>query len=394
MTENRREIWIKADVGTWAEKKSRITTSLESGVDGVLVVESDVAKVMELGHLKIAAFASDSETESESESGIGDADIVVYGAGSEGDGTTQIPSEISDSDVLNALKSSFGTKLNAGYVELRGKKYEQFAVDIADYCNYVIVIGKDWKIIPLENIIAELQHKDAKVIAGVQSAEEAMTAFETLEYGADGVLLDTDDISEIKRAVELRDASEMGKTPLSSARITKVEEREMGDRVCVDTCSLMTLGEGMLVGSQSFALFLVHSESEESPYVAARPFRVNAGPVYAYVLVGEKTRYLSELTSGDDVLIVNAEGGTRKAIVGRVKIEKRPLMLVEAEVEVEGEEKRKCSIILQNAETIKLMGKTKPISVVDLKEGDEVLVYVTETARHFGIAVEEMVIEK
>ncbi len=392
MNGKRREIWIKADVGTWAEKKSRITTGLESGVDGVLVVEADVAKVTELGHLKIAAFASDSETELESESGTGEADIVVYGAGSEGDGTTQIPSEIADSDVLNALKSTFGTKLNAGYVELRGKKYEQFAVDIADYCNYVIVIGKDWKIIPLENIIAELQHKDAKVIAGVQSAEEAMTAFETLEYGADGVLLDTDDISEIKRTVELRDASEMGKMPLSSARITKVEEREMGDRVCVDTCSLMTLGEGMLVGSQSFALFLVHSESEESPYVAARPFRVNAGPVYAYVLVGEKTRYLSELTSGDDVLIVNAEGGTRKAIVGRVKIEKRPLMLVEAEVE--GEEKRKCSIILQNAETIKLMGKTKPISVVDLKEGDEVLVHVTETARHFGIAVEEMVIEK
>ncbi|HID20130.1 MAG TPA: 3-dehydroquinate synthase II, partial [Methanophagales archaeon] len=329
MNEKRREIWIKADVGTWAEKKSRITTGLESGVDGVLVVEADVAKVNELGHIKIATFASDSETELE----IGEEDIVVYGAGSEGDGTKPIPSEMAESDVLNALKGTFGTKINAGYVEIRGKKYEQFAVNIADYCNYVIVIGKDWKIIPLENIIAELQHKEAKVIAGVQSAEEAMTAFETLEYGADGVLLDTDDISEIKRAIEMRDASEMGKKVLSIAKITKVEEREMGDRVCVDTCSLMTLGEGMLVGSQSFALFLVHSESEESPYVAARPFRVNAGPVYAYVLVGEKTRYLSELTSGDDILIVNAEGNARKAIVGRVKIEKRPLMLVEAEVE-------------------------------------------------------------
>jgi 3-dehydroquinate synthase II len=118
----------------------------------------------------------------------------------------------------------------------------------------------------------------------------------------------------------------------------------------------------------------VHSESEESPYVAARPFRVNAGGVYAYILVGEKTRYLSELESGDDVLIVNAEGNARKGVVGRVKIEN----------------------ILQNAETIKLVGKDKkkPISVVDLKAGDEVLVHVTETARHFGIAVEEMVIEK
>ena len=392
MSVKKREIWIKADVGTWDKKKSRITAGLESGVDGVLVLDADVAKVMELGHLKIAAFASDSETDSGT--GTRKADIVVYGAGSEGNGTKQIPSEVTGSSVFNALKSSFGTKLNAGYVEIRGKKYEQFAVNIADYCNYVIVIGKDWKIIPLENIIAELQHKDAKVIAGVQNAEEAMTAFETLEYGADGVLLDTDDVSEIKRTVEMRNASEMAKMPLSSARITRVEEREMGDRVCVDTCSLMTIGEGMLVGSQSFALFLVHSESEESPYVAARPFRVNAGPVYAYVLVGEKTRYLSELTSGDDVLIVNAEGTTRKAIVGRVKIEKRPLMLVEAEVEVGGNEKRKCSIILQNAETIKLMGKTKPISVVDLKQGDEVLVHVTEKARHFGIAVEEMVIEK
>jgi len=32
--------------------------------------------------------------------------------------------------------------------------------------------------------------------------------------------------------------------------------------------------------------------------------------------------------------------------------------------------------------------------VVDLNAGDEVLVHVTEVARHFGIAVEEMEIEK
>lgn len=391
MNGKEKEIWIKADadMGTWEEKKSRITTGLESGADGVLVEEEDVAKVRELGRIKIAAFAAELKEG-------GEADIVVYGKGNEGDGTKPIPEEISKSSVLGALKRTSGSKINAGYVEIRGKEYERFAVDVADYCNYVIVIGKDWKIIPLENIIAELQHKEAKVIAGVQSAEEARTAFETLEYGADGVLIDTDDMLEIKRAVEIRDESKMGKVPLSTARITNVEELEMGDRVCVDTCSLMTLGEGMLVGSQSFALFLVHSESEESPYVAARPFRVNAGAVYAYVLVGEKTRYLSELTSGDDVLIVNAEGSARKGVIGRVKIEKRPLMLVEAEVEMGSGEKRKCGVILQNAETIKLVGKAKkkPISVVDLKEGDEVLVHVTETARHFGIAVEEAVIEK
>jgi len=394
MEGDKKEIWIKADAdaGTWDERKARITAGLESGVDGVLVEAEDVAKVRELGRITIAAVATESELE-EVEGGE-EADVLVYGKRSEGNGALPIPSEITDSRVLGALKRTFGMKPNAGYIELTGKEYERFAVNIADYSNYVIVIGKDWKIIPLENIIAELQHKDAKVIAGVQSAEEARTALETLEYGADGVLIDTDDISEIKKAVEIRDASVIGTIPLATARITKVEELEMGDRVCVDTCSLMVRGEGMLVGSQSFALFLVHSESEESPYVAARPFRVNAGAVYAYVLVGEKTKYLSELKSGNEVLIVNAEGSARKAVIGRVKIEKRPLMLVEAEVEVGGGIKRGCSIILQNAETIKLMGKDKPISVVDLKEGDEVLVHVTETARHFGMAVEEMVIER
>jgi 3-dehydroquinate synthase II len=398
MEGNKKEIWIKADAdaGTWAERKARITAGLESGVDGVLVEAEDVAKVRELGRTTVVAFTAEAELE-EVKGEEEEADIVVFGKRSEGDGTLPIPTELSESHVLSALKRTFDSKpkLNAGYIELRSKDYERFAVNIADYSNYVIVIGKDWKIIPLENIIAELQRKDAaKVIAGVQSAEETRTALETLEYGADGVLIDTDDVSEIKKAVEMRDASVIGTIPLVTARITKIEELEMGDRVCVDTCSLMVRGEGMLVGSQSFALFLVHSESEESPYVAARPFRVNAGAVYAYVLVGEKTKYLSELKSGDEVLIVNAEGSARKAVVGRVKIEKRPLMLVEAEVEVGVGMKRGCSIILQNAETIKLMGKDKPISVVDLKEGDEVLVHVTESARHFGMAVEEMVIER
>jgi len=395
MSAKEKEIWIKADadVGAWAVRKARITAGLESGVDGVLVESEDVAKVRELGRITVAAHVQESEVEGEG------ADMLVYGKRSECDGTLPLPSDLSESRVVDALKRTSGSKPTAGYVELSGKAYERFAVSIADYSNYVMVIGKDWKIIPLENIIAELQHKDAKVIAGVQTAEETRTALETLEYGADGVLIDTDDISELKRAVAIRDESAAGTVPLTTARITNVSELEMGDRVCVDTCSLMVRGEGMLVGSQSFVLFLVHSESEESPYVAARPFRVNAGAVYAYVLVGEKTKYLSELKSGNEVLIVSAAGSARKAVIGRVKIEKRPLMLVEAEVDTTGEgestgETRPCSIILQNAETIKLMGKDRPISVVDLKAGDEVLVHVTESARHFGMAVEEMVIEK
>ncbi len=165
----------------------------------------------------------------------------------------------------------------------------------------------------------------------------------------------------------------------------------IGDRVCVDTCSMMQLGEGMLVGSYSQGLFLVHSESMESEYVASRPFRVNAGPVHAYVMTpGNKTKYLSELETGDEVLTVDQEGNTKTAIVGRVKIEKRPLMLIEAEHE--GVVLR---TLLQNAETIRLVTENgKPISVADLKVGDKVMIYLDPNARHFGMAIEETIIEK
>ena len=371
-------VWIKADEGTWAENKPRVTTGLESGADCIVVNAEDMQKVRALGNVRIAA--PDIE-----------ADIILIGLGSEGDGTKDLPYDLEHSgDISKARRLAGDGKTVAGYVIIKNKKYEQFALEFGKACDYLVVVGTDWKVIPLENLIAGLQKLDVEIIAGVRNSEEAKLALETLEHGSDGVLLDTDDLSEIKKVIAVRDRSGMEKIPLIKASITKVKQVGMGDRVCVDTASLMVMGEGMLIGSQSNGLFLVHSESEESPYVAARPFRVNAGAVHAYIRVGEKTRYLSELSAGDDVLIINSGGETRPAVVGRVKIERRPLMLVEAEVEG-----TKIKTLLQNAETIKLVGSDgKPIPVTALKEGDEVLVYFEAAARHFGIKIEETIIEK
>jgi 3-dehydroquinate synthase II len=125
--------------------------------------------------------------------------------------------------------------------------------------------------------------------------------------------------------------------------------------------------------------------------VAPRPFRVNAGPVHAYTRVpGGRTRYLSELSSGDGVLVAGADGTTQEATVGRVKIEKRPLLLIEAGCgEAEG------SILLQNAETIRLTTVGgEAVSVVDLEPGDSVLVAVEAAGRHFGVKVDETIVEK
>lgn len=57
------------------------------------------------------------------------------------------------------------------------------------------------------------------------------------------------------------------------------------------------------------------------------------GPVHAYIAVpGGKTSYLSELKTGKEVTVVDQRGMQRTAIVGRVKIETRPLVLVKVKV--------------------------------------------------------------
>jgi 3-dehydroquinate synthase class II len=55
------------------------------------------------------------------------------------------------------------------------------------------------------------------------------------------------------------------------------------------------------------------------------------------------------------------------------------------------------SVILQNAETVKLVGGSAAVglSVASLKPGDNVLVHRPEVAaRHTGIAVEEWLVEQ
>jgi 3-dehydroquinate synthase II len=250
----------------------------------------------------------------------------------------------------------------------------------------VIVRASDWKIIPLENILS----RGNNLFLEIESLQEGETAFRILEKGVDGVVINNSDPEALRHILRsLRRASE--RFELLAARIQHIESLGLGDRVCVDTCSSMIHGEGVLVGNSSQALFLVHSESVENSFVNTRPFRVNAGPVHAYIrLANGQTKYLSEVRSGDKLPIVNYEGKSYPAVVGRAKMERRPLALVEAE-----ENGQSLSIILQNAETIRL---TEPcgnaVSLVDLKKGSEVLVYRERAGRHFGVPVDETITER
>jgi 3-dehydroquinate synthase II len=104
------------------------------------------------------------------------------------------------------------------------------------------------------------------------------------------------------------------------------------------------------------------------------------------------TKYLSELEAGVEILVVSKDGTSRKSTVGRSKIESRPMKLVKAQINNESNG----TVILQNAETIRLITKdNKLVSVTDLKVGDEVLACTrSSSGRHFGMPVDEFILEK
>jgi len=270
-------------------------------------------------------------------------------------------------------------------ITITDKKSENEAAKIKDK-KFVIVATSDWTVIPLENLVAQSD----RIIAKVQNRKEAELAITVLERGTAGILLSTGDPAVVK-AVAQKVKAAAGEVALVPFTVTKITPVGMGDRVCVDTCSMLEDGQGMLMGNTSSSMLLVHAETLENPYVAPRPFRVNAGAVHAYIMLPDgKTAYLSDLAIGGSVLVADAKGKAHSAIIGRTKIERRPLLLVEAESGA-----AKTSLILQNAETIRLVKEDgSAISVVHLAKGDRIMGCILEGGRHFGIAVKETIIEK
>jgi len=299
---------------------------------------------------------------------------------------------------------------NANYVVLekenavkpRGKKIgRKFQIlsntDIEDVLSiakkgldFVIIEVKDWKIIPLENIIAKLHKIHTKIFAIAKTPEEVRKMFSILEVGVDGVIFNTSSINEVREVMVYLGTKSFEMKP---AKITEIKEVGDGERVCVDTASMLHKGEGMLIGSRSNFLFLVHNESVGSSFTSPRPFRVNAGAVHCYTLSPDgTTNYLSEVETGSEVLILNSKGKARRATVGRSKIERRPMLMIKAIVdgEVGG-------IIAQDAETIRFVKSNgQLVSVTHLKKGDVVMVHSKPAmGRHFGMEVsDEYILEK
>lgn len=381
--------------------KEDVLLALESGVDGLICPDKEAAAAAALARCTVLAesgvafvkLASKSDEERAAELAHIVARNNTGAAGKTAKAAGTVPGNGKAAEAAGDAgkpPKAADTGLNDGNTAATQQK--------------LVVLCRGWEIIPLENLLAGAP--GVAVEAG--SLDEAVLAAGVLERGADTIILTPEALPQIKEIVASLKYSMPG-MELSLAEITAITPVGMGHRVCVDTASLLQSGQGMLVGNSAAFTFLVNAETERNEYVAARPFRINAGGVHAYtVMPKDRTAYLEELAAGREVLIVSHDGTTSVATVGRVKVERRPMLLIEArladalespkpgakagsapaatdkEVAITG------AVFLQNAETIRLVRPDGvPVSVVELKPGDRVLCRTDVAGRHFGMRIAE-----
>jgi 3-amino-4-hydroxybenzoic acid synthase len=256
---------------------------------------------------------------------------------------------------------------------------------------YSVLRFRDPTNIPLEIVLAAADGARGLVVTEIDAAEDAAVQLAVLEHGPGGVLLAPDapgDAGRLKDVIADRSPD----LALVTLTVTGVTNAGKGERACVDTCTYLREDEGILVGSRSRAMILCVSETHPLPYMPTRPFRVNAGAIMSYTLADhERTRYLSELTAGGTVLAVGADGRSRRVTVGRVKIETRPLLSIDA-VAPSGE---KVNLIVQNDWHVRILGPGAAVlNSTELRPGDQILGYLPGRDRHVGYPIDELCYEQ
>jgi len=159
-------------------------------------------------------------------------------------------------DALKENKNKLQKSVGFSKMISSNEDLEEIVIASKYGADFVIVEAVDWKIIPLENLKAKLQKTRTKIYTTTKNSDEIRTMFSVLEHGVNGVILETADVNQIENSHKLLDNPNF---KLKYARILELKDVGMGERVCVDTVSMMTIGEGMLIGSKSNFLFLVHN---------------------------------------------------------------------------------------------------------------------------------------
>ena len=252
----------------------------------------------------------------------------------------------------------------------------------------------NWKMIPIENLVSECDGTITKIAVVIHNKSDIQGAAFALELGVDAIIIpNQNELIEqaiIAKSQRLESSQEnyiqqkvnLDNLKLQPSIVSKISLGGVGDRYCIDLTSIIERGEGMLIGSSAASLALIHGETFDSEFVPSRPFRVNAGPPHSYVLMANgSTKYLSELKSSDEIMLVSSDGKTRSANVGRVKIEKRPFL----SICWENNNFKPSTVFLQQAETVRVVCHNGDLkSVTSLKVGDKILSFNSQDTRHIG----------
>jgi 3-dehydroquinate synthase II len=300
--------------------------------------------------------------------------------------------ESSNRDVVSRFWDGFSEDVSE--VQIDDPSDQEEALSLIGLVPWLLVRCSDWTMVPLENLVAASRGTSTRIAATIGEEGELNGAAFALGGGVDAILvpghLVDDAVTILGGKWDMEETQDDGAI-IEEARILSIEGAGVGERVCVDLTRRISDGQGMAVGSISGNLCLIHGETIQSDYVPTRPFRVNAGAIHSYALMADgKTKYLSELTSGDEVAILSSSGNKEKATVGRLKVETRPLILIR--FEVPGSEGQ---IVVQQAETVRLISPSEgAISVTQAKEGDKISILTDNRARHVGFALPTEVKEK
>lgn len=259
---------------------------------------------------------------------------------------------------------------------------------------FLMIRFRDPTNIPLELVIASLQATNTVLLKEIDNptdVDDALVTLGVMEVGADGVMFSPKSHAVLSAFLGRLEQLDRTTVKLETATILRTAPMGMGYRSCIDTTTLFSDTEGILVGSTSQGGLLCCAEVFFLPYMELRPFRVNAGAVHSYVYnFNDRTDYMSELRAGSPVMIVDRTGATRRAGVGRMKTEVRPLRLIEAEF-ASGE---RINTIMQDDWHVRIFSAdAKPLNITELRPGDKVLGHLAKPGRHVGIKVDEHIME-
>lgn len=263
------------------------------------------------------------------------------------------------------------------------------AVEACEAHPVVLVSLTDETNIPLELVLAKAQPFGTRVIKLIRDAEDGVISSSVMESGVAGVAIrHPGHLVQLLQHLDRLSAREPFE--LQSIDVGRVGHIGHGFRACIDTVELLGEQEGMVVGSTSAGGLLVCPEVYPMPYMDLRPFRVNAGAIHSYVWAPEgKTRYVSELRAGESVAVTSVDGVSRAVVIGRIKIEVRPLRLIEGE-----SPRGPVNIIVQDDWHVRVFDDAgAPRNVSSVAPGDRLLYHPGTHARHVGLPIDEFIVE-